>query len=108
MKIVFPKKDNEVCSVRHRYFQVNDNSGFSFPCNEKGEVLERDLHPFALSNFRPALRGERGTDRGIIFLMVRFSQPAVGHCECNTYLKLENVENQCKCGRVYGLDGQLL
>ncbi len=85
-------------------------SGFSFGCNEKGEVDLAAMQPAGRENYEKCLSGEHDVIfRGLKKREWSYIQPAVGRCHCGDEVTLYGFTNTCeKCGADYNSSGQLL
>ena len=98
----------------HRNFRWRDAighgfSGFSFPCNEEGEVNRGDMCGAALDNLDACLSGKKDVvPDGVERREHTWREPAVGLCDCGQEVELGNFTNTCECGRDYNSGGQLL
>jgi hypothetical protein len=84
--------------------------GFTFPCNEYGNVLLDELGPAALNNLDKCLAGEHDVGEPYVetFEMAH-REPAVGLCNhCNREVVLSGFTNTCECGLDYNSAGQQL
>jgi len=81
-------------------------AGFSFPCNENGEVDLESLHPEARKNYLACNDGTLDViDHGILKTERRWKEPAIGKCVCGRTVSLEWFTNHCDCGRLYNWNG---
>ena len=82
------------------------DAGFSFPCDEHGNIGE--LNPVAAENLRKCLAGEyEVNDKGIQGYTNRYTEPAAGKCSCGREVTLPNpLDNTCSCGLCYNGSGQ--
>lgn len=124
MKIITHRQHHEEKSYRHYYEWAHlKGTGFSFPCNEKGEVFKEKLHPAARMNLFNCQQGfsishnDAGRDvtypildKGILEDVNRWTTPAVGECNhCGTHVTLAGFTNTCpKCHADYNMGGQEL
>lgn len=91
-------------------FNRNNGSGFTFPCNENGEVklnkCNKESYEFCLKH-RKDFAWE-----GVIKHKISYWEPAVGQCSCGEKLLIEAQYMgafQCpKCKQWYNLFGQKL
>jgi hypothetical protein len=85
------------------------DSGFSFPCNQDGEIQMNDLTSEGLENFNKCESGEYEVIyRGLQRLVNRYYEPAIGECHCGSEVTLSGNSNQCQCGQWYNSAGQQL
>jgi hypothetical protein len=94
----------------HSYsFKDNKNSGFSFPCDEMGNLLP--LQSAGLENWNRCQNSADIIDEGIVKEEWSYFQPAIGKCDCGKLITLDGDsmgECECDCGRVYNNFGQRL
>lgn len=86
------------------------SSGFSFPCDENGNVAVDKLSAIGRTNLSQCVEGE-GTKfepRVVEKREWSYREPVVGRCECGREVALEGFTNTCDCGRDYNRSGQLL
>lgn len=112
MKII---KDSKL-AIRVSYglaydYVDREGCGFSFPCDENGNVKMDELGEVArqslyycqndmVGGFQPSY---------VQKYVNRFIDPAVGLCDCGTGVVLSDFTNTCdQCGRDYNSSGQLL
>lgn len=92
-------------------FDLDNNGGFTFPCDENGNVGE--LTQAAVKNLEWCRsHPEKFTEFGVIRSR-RYSwrEPDRGTCACGRTVYLENQYMgacECECGRWYNLFGQEL
>lgn len=85
----------------------NPSAGFSFPCDEKGNI---EVTPYNCENIKIA---EIKTKSGeLIFMGVNtrecsFYTPAIYKCHCGRKVEVEG-DTKCKCGQWYNAFGQEL
>jgi hypothetical protein len=86
------------------------DSGFGFPCDEHGNLLE-GLQAPGLENYQKCLSGEYDViDHGVELLEYASVEPAVLRCDCGAEVLLWDafLETCGRCGRDYNGNGQLL
>lgn len=85
-------------------------AGFSFDCNEKGEINFNDMQPEGLANYEKCESGEYAVIyRGLQRYVNRYREPTIGECySCKREVVLQSNTNQCKCGIYYNAAGQEL
>ncbi|HQN17582.1 MAG TPA: hypothetical protein PKV86_00520 [Syntrophobacteraceae bacterium] len=110
MEIVRQAEVKEELEYTRVYEWAGENgAGFSFPCDENGEVDLESLQPAARKNY---LACEDGTfdviDRGILKTRRRWNEPAIGKCVCGRNVSLGGFTNHCDCGRLYNWNGSEL
>jgi hypothetical protein len=107
--------------TEYSYSRVFDHvgqagSGFGFPCDEQGNLLddkERPLNASARANYAACLTGSVNgypvADRGIERYTNRYTEPAIIECvDCRRAVTLTHDAVRCACGRYYNLSGQAL
>lgn len=111
LRIKSERKRVEITEYSLEYF-VDETGGYSFPCDENGNVLE--MGPEALKNLEQCRQHpEKFIRPGHIRKDVHsYVEPAVGICSCGEDVILEDEYMgacQCgKCGQWYNLFGQEL
>lgn len=138
MKIISRRERKECVSYSRAFSYEHDpNAGFSFDCDEAGNVDVDKLHPNARISYAACLAGEMeivrgqrwesdgeggynpvpGTGERVTVRMVddgvrthrhSYVEAAVGECECGAHVTLDGFTNTCDCGRDYSMGGQLL
>jgi len=91
-----------------RDFDYDGHSGwgFSFECDESGNLLqESERYAACLTG---EVEGKRVIDRGIRSYTRTYTEPAIGKCDCGRAVYLDGFTNTCDCGRDYNWAGQLL
>jgi hypothetical protein len=84
-------------------------AGFSFPCSKEGVVILDKTALTAQESLAACLDGTyEVTPQGVRDYSYSYWEPALGRCECNGIVKLEDFTNTCQCGREYNSSGQLL
>ena len=104
------------CEVSHQLgFNIpNTGCGYSFECDENGNIDIESLNPDAQENYQRCLKGENERGEKIVPGEVRelhsnWIEPACGKCECGTTVELEGFTNTCEgCGEDYDSCGQNL
>ena len=88
------------------HYRNSPMNGFSFPCDEQGNVDESKLHPAGLYGFRKCKTDPDICCNGVITHLRTYTEPAVGRCHCGAEIKLGEMTNTCeKCGREYNWNG---
>jgi hypothetical protein len=84
------------------------DSGYSFDCDEHGNVTETG--EAALRSYRHCLDNpDEYLPPRLVALSNRYTEPAVGRCECGREVVLDHpLDNTCECGRNYNMSGQLV
>lgn len=92
----------------------NIGAGYSFNCNEKGEIDTEGMNPAAKENYEYCLAGcnERGEiikPGGVRKSEHTWIEEAIGECDCGTEVELGHFTNTCEnCGADYNSSGQQL
>lgn len=113
MKIIKNRERVEVIQYSHN-FEWSDGGGFSFPCNEKGEIDLHSMTSAAKINYDMCLAGTSGSGRPITDMGVEryehsYPSHAVGLCGCGEEVYLTGFTNTCDgCNADYNMSGQLL
>lgn len=112
MQIIKPRQRRErtTYTLFFRYID-DDQSGFAFPCDEHGNVDVQALQPIG----RKSLEDCRGPEAALYEAptieknVTRWTEPAVGRCDCGANVSLGNFTNTCsRCGADYNGSGQRL
>jgi hypothetical protein len=107
------RKSERIRSVSYaRYFENVDcpGSGYSFPCDEHGNVALPD-NEAGRENLSKCLGGVYNViDRGIETYSHSYTEPGVIKCHCGRHVTLgSSWANECdNCHREYNQSGQLL
>ena len=112
IEIINPRHTEEIVDYRIEFTDI-DGNGYSFPCDENGNLL-----PFvtdaAEKNYNNSLAHPELFAIYNAFKIYRrtFTAPAVASCHCGSKVTLENqYQGACECpecGRWYNLFGQEL
>lgn len=108
MKITKHRERVEIVEYARRFVFRNDpNYGFSFDCDEHGNL---DVPKLVRENYEKCVRGEHDViDEGIVKFVRHYNDPARGLCKCGREVVLDGFTNTCDgCGRDYNLSGQEL
>ena len=95
-------------------FWYDETGGFSFPCDENGNVLKGKMTPQAVENYEWCMaHPERfQTFNRKVSHECRSTEPATGVCECGHRITLwDEYLGACECphcGRWYNMFGQEL
>jgi len=109
MRIIQPKQWMESVSFSLSFQNLEPHTGgYSFDCDENGNVDESKMHPLALENYRKCLAGEGVGPAKIERYENSWMEPAVGQCHCGSKVILAKFTNTCKCGVDYNFAGQAL
>lgn len=119
MKIISPRKWVEEISYQ-RSFEYEDmpGAGFSFDCDEHGNVDESKMNPCALDNYKNCLSGKVKLESGEKVIKYKgikkyehsYAEPAIGECNnCDNEVSLRGFTNTCdNCETDYNMSGQQL
>jgi hypothetical protein len=95
-----------------RVFDDHTGWGFSFPCDEEGNVFVEDLSELARRNYEDCLAGKIPSlvDRGPVKHINRYWEPGEVRCDCGATVYLESSwANGCdECGVEYDANGNRL
>lgn len=82
--------------------------GYSFNCDENGNVNVALLTPTALANLDDCRTGRNNhVCAGVRRYVNRYTVPATGKCVCGRTVELDDpLDNVCECGRCYNMSGQ--
>ena len=93
-------------------FEYNDTpgSGFSFPCDENGNVDDSKMNPASKENLSKCLSGQIPVhSTGVEKYEHDWTEPAIGKCNrCDGEVILDGFTNTCDCGVDYNMSGQEL
>lgn len=90
-----------------------ERSGYSFPCNEQGEVHRHEMKPAGLENLRRCLEREIDDidpDNAYVEKYEHsYYEPGEIECEdCHSPVVIHGFTNTCDCGADYNMSGQRL
>lgn len=112
LTIIKPRERVQKTDYYREFLWKNDPSGgFSFPCDEKGNLFP-DATDAAKENYERALHDDRLEDFGIVKNTYNYTEPAIGKCSCGC--EMEMIDQymgafECDdCGQWYNLSGQAL
>ena len=110
MKIVRERERIDTVKYTLEYpYNFCKGAGFSFPCDEHGNVIIREMSPGALKNLVLCRSGEHDvTCQGVKKWETHYMQPAIGLCDCGEEVHLTGFTNTCECGADYNKSGQRL
>lgn len=110
MKILSHRQDVEVTFYRRSFIdRSHQSSGFSFPCDKDGNLLLNEMYPPGIQNYKNCLDNPiEFKDEGIQEFHSRYTQPAIGLCDCGCQVELDGFTNTCECGADYNWAGQRL
>ena len=94
-----------------RDFLDASGGGFSFDCNEDGEIDFSKLTECGLANYQACVNGSFPSykDKGVTEFTRRYRHPAVIRCSCGTEVTLGNFTNTCgSCYADYNNSGSQL
>lgn len=90
---------------------AHPGSGYSFPCDEHGNLIVEQDNPGRAENYERVKNDEAYRFQGIKKYRHSYIEPASGKCECGrvVYLDWDNGHGiDCECGRIYNLSGHEL
>ncbi len=111
MRILKPRQHHQHREHRLGFERIGaGGSGYSFRCDEVGQVDEASLSPAARDNYRACVSGRAGVVcTGIEVTEHSWWEPAVGACDiCECDVVLGRFTNTCECSADYNASGQLL
>lgn len=83
--------------------------GFSFTCDEDGNVLVSELNPAALANYEMCQVSTKLVCKGVQRYVTNYTDPAIGRCYCGAEVWLGGFTNTCdSCGADYNWNGTRL
>jgi Zn finger protein HypA/HybF involved in hydrogenase expression len=109
MEMLKERERVETVFYRREFWYKKNGSGFSFPCDENGNV--GPLNDEAKSNLEFCLHSSSIIDKGCVEYKHCHTEPAIGKCEdCGGEVVLSSgLANQCTtCGTEYNLQGDKL
>ncbi len=97
----------------HDYRSVsNPNAGYSFPCNEDGELIIEQDNPGRKENYVRVWQDTANYNYlGVKHRVHTYVEPGEGKCKCGRVVYLNNDYGHgidCECGRIYNMSGQEL
>lgn len=97
-------------SLCFRWRGGDPGHGFSFPCDENGNVDEESLNLAARENLRKCRSGEHDVvPEGVEAREWSYRHPRVGRCDCGEEVVLDQFTNTCYgCDADYNMSGQRL
>lgn len=110
----FKQSHIEINTIHRIEFLREDTSGFSFPCDENGNILTDQMLPVAIDNYNYCIAHPEDFTEYNVFRTYKhsFREPAEGDCKCGEHIQLYDQYMgacQCpKCERWYNLFGQEL
>jgi len=111
MKIIKEREFHTAKHCVHEFLHPGKLSGYSFTCDENGNVDIWRMLPEGRENYRKCLSGEHDVvDHGVICHEQEWSTPPVGLCEvCELEVVLDGFTCTCEgCGADYNSSGQRL
>ena len=113
LKIIKEREPKEIITYSLDFDYKDDSGGgFTFPCNQHGEILRDEMPQTAIANYIRCMRDNRLTSPYIRTHRNHWVEPAIGKCVCGEQVLLENQYMgacQCpKCGQWYNIYGQSL
>ena len=111
MKII-QHREYETCTEHKRWFSWRDDpgAGFSFHCDEQGNVDVESLPTAARENYQRRIDGTYNVrDDGVRTNRWEYTHSAIGLCDCGEEVYLDGFTNTCyECGADYNMSGQRL
>jgi hypothetical protein len=107
-KIIKERTRKTIMSFRHEFKYIDEkNSGFSFPCDEKGNI---SFNEASLKNYNWCINNpDKVIDCGIMKRADTITEPAIILCDCGEHVYLTGNTNTCdNCGADYNFFGQRL
>jgi hypothetical protein len=84
-------------------------AGFSFDCDQAGNVDREQLQPASLDNLEKCLSGEHAViAKGVKTSSWSYREPGILQCDCGREVFLDGFTCPCDCGRDYNQSGHLL
>lgn len=110
MKIISKRQRIESVSYQQGWNWNSGGGGFSFPCNEKGEIDLSTMGEAGKRNLANCIFGVIDVHyTGIETYHHSYSEPAIGKCRCGCEVVLASFTNSCfRCDRDYNMSGQEL
>ena len=111
MKIIEHRWTERGDTVELHFDNLNcPGAGWSFECDEAGNVDEDALPPAALANLNDCRKRMNPCGPGrIIRTPWSYTHPSVGQCDrCSAEVLLQHAQNTCRCGAWYNMAGQAL
>tara|TARA_R110002051_G_scaffold307543_1_gene378635 strand:- start:174 stop:590 length:417 start_codon:yes stop_codon:yes gene_type:complete len=107
MKIIKQPTRKTITEYTREYSYASDkNSGYSFPCDSKGELLSGRTEELR-KNYEKIKGSENIIDDGVHISTSYWWEPAVGKCDCGKELELHDpLDNFCACGQCYNSSAQ--
>ena len=108
-----PSERKTIVTYEREFLYPDMNSGFGFPCDESGNLLELS-NPYAIANYNDCMAHPEKFE---VFNHIRknkhtYKENAHGTCECGNEVSLwDEYLGACECpncGRWYNLFGQEL
>lgn len=110
LKNIVYGRDSEEVTYELRFFYKKDrgNSGFAFPCDENGNILE--MGKDAMVNYETFLRNpeEFRIFNELTKVVRKYREPDYGTCYCGNRIYLGRDQQCSKCGKWYNAFGQEL
>jgi hypothetical protein len=111
MKIIKHRERHEVVEYFRAFDERgNPGSGLIFPSDSNGVVNIALLPEPARANYEMAINNPGGyIDLGVRDYRHSYADPAIGQCDCGSYVELHGFTNTClECGAEYNMSGQTL
>lgn len=114
MKII--RRRQRITKTHYLYsygYENNPGSGFSFDCDENGNIDENKLNPEARENLKKCrsgfFNGVKMINIGVRIFTHTYTKPKLGLCKCGTEVTLSGFTNTCHvCNTDYNMSGQEL
>lgn len=84
------------------------DAGFSFPCDQQGNILKDQMGPEAWESYKEAQNNPALTFKGVKDYSYTHFEQAQGRCSCGRLVELYGFTNTCECGLEYNMSGQQL
>lgn len=112
LKIIKERERKE--GIYYTYdFDRGDGSGFTFPCDENGNIEKEKMNEYGIFNYDYCLQHlEEFEWKGVKKHPYSYTEDAIGQCDCGEKFEIWSQYMgacQCpKCGKWYNLFGQEL
>jgi hypothetical protein len=114
MKIISQRHKITSFYYKREFMDKTNNFGFSFPCDEEGNLKIEPNNTRANENYDDCINGKHPDliDKGIVKYESSYMKPSVGICDkCGKEVELTDQycgACQCECGEWYNMFGQHL
>ncbi len=108
------QRHHETFYLKTYVYAADKGCGYSFNCDENGNIDIESMNPDAKANYECCLagvdeRGERIKFNGVRQSEHSWIEDAIGLCDCGEEVELGGFTNTCeKCGTDYNSSGQRL